>query len=354
MIYDQTEINSLVNYKAVTKVLEALQTQVDALEIEFKVVDPEAQNLLKLLPPTPGPMKFAPILAPGLVLGGLKTASDLIGMFRTNTTITYSTFTADDAALAAAVADALLAAGKTVYQPASIPLKLTDDSSAFMDRWSSVQTKLAKVVHDASLDQAKIQQVSDALGAYIQADQACQSNQDLIDAETDAAKKAALQTKQKGLDRVREVARQYVLKLLSANSTAALDPATASVMKAERDAFLKVLAAFVPSASTATSAFGDLRNALMAVSSTGSASLTAILRAEKLMSVAEEKDAAILLVKTSVLGGSVVTRTNLFTGGHLLFTGGAIANYTLFDAATGAVKTSGVVVGESKECKMKY
>ena len=38
--------------------------------------------------------------------------------------------------------------------------------------------------------------------------------------------------------------------------------------------------------------------------------------------------ALILMVKNSVLGGSVVTRVNLFTGGHLFFTGGAIANYT--------------------------
>ncbi len=62
-------------------------------------------------------------------------------------------------------------------------------------------------------------------------------------------------------------------------------------------------------------------------------------------------EASILLVETSVLGGSVVTRTNLFTGGHLLFTGGAIANFTLFDA-TGSIKASGVVVGSSKTDKV--
>jgi hypothetical protein len=46
-------------------------------------------------------------------------------------------------------------------------------------------------------------------------------------------------------------------------------------------------------------------------------------------------------------------RTNSFTGGHLLFTGGAIANFTLFDA-TGAVKSSGVVVGESRKQEERY
>jgi hypothetical protein len=184
--------------------------------------------------------------------------------------------------------------------------------------------------------------VSDALGAYIQADQACQTNQDLTAAETDTAKKTALQTKQAGLDRVREAARLFVVTLLG-DATAALDPATANTLKAQRDQFVKVLAAFVNAITPTATAFGTLQTSLMAVTATGSSTLTAILRAEKLAVEATKPNAAILLVKTSVLGGSVVTRVNLFTGGHLLYTGGAIANYTLFNSA-GAVVASGIVV----------
>jgi hypothetical protein len=58
-------------------------------------------------------------------------------------------------------------------------------------------------------------------------------------------------------------------------------------------------------------------------------------------------------MKTSVLGGSVVTRVNLFTGGHLLYTGGAIVNYTLFDS-TGKVTASGVVAGNTAEKKAGF
>jgi hypothetical protein len=352
VVYDQTEINSLVTYKASYKLLKALQTQVQGLKKEFDSdLHPRAADLLRLQPSIQ-PTKFAGILAPGLVLAGLKTVSDIIGMFRTNTAIAYSTFTSDDAALSAAVAEALVGAGKTVYQPAVTPLKLTDDTSAFMDLWSGVQATLATVTYQASLDQARLQQVSDALGAYIQADQVSQANQDQISAEKDAAKRASLELKQKSLDRMREVARQYVLNLLSA-PTASLDPAAANVMKAERDAFLKVLAGFATSTSTVATAFGAVQTALTAISSTGPVTLAAILRAEKLMSVAAGENASILLVKTSVLGGSVVTRTNLFTGGHLLFTGGAIANFTLFDAA-GAIKASGLVVGNSGRHEEKY
>jgi hypothetical protein len=355
VLYDQTEINSLINYQAAFQVLDALQTQVKDLQTYFNdTLNPAAQTLLKPPDLKPGPTRtVAPVLAAGLVLGGLKTLSDIVGMFRTNTAIAYSTFTSDDAALTAAVANELVAAKKNVYQPAVMPLNVIDDSSAFMSRWSFVQKTLATISNEASLDQAKVQQVSDALNAYIQADVACQANHDQISVEADATRRVALQTKQTGLDRVREVARQYVGRLLGASPDAALDPATANVLKAERDAFLKVLGGFVTSTSTTAAAFGTLQTALMAVSSTGAAALTTILRAEKLFSVVKQPNAAILLVKTSVLGGSVVTRTNLFTGGHLLFTGGAIVNFTLFDA-TGVVKASGVVVGDSGKIKEKY
>jgi hypothetical protein len=354
LVYDQTEINGLVNYNAVSKSLTAVQTQVQRLQTEFSnILDPEAQKLLAL-PKTHTPVKaFAGILAPALALGSLKTLTDLIGMFRTNTSIAYSSFTLDDAALTAAVVNELVAANKKVYQPAVMPLQVTDGTSAFVDQLSAVQTMLATLLDQVNLDQAKVQQVSDALSAYLQADQASQANQDQINAETDAAKKTAEQTKQIGLNRVRDVTRQYALTLLGDDGTAAMDPATANVLKAERDQFLKVLGGFATSTTSVGTTFGTLQTALAAVTSTGSAALTAILRAEKLMTVAKQQDAAILLVKTSVLGGSVVTRTNLFTGGHLLFTGGAIANFTLFDAS-GIIKASGVVVGESRKQEEKY
>jgi hypothetical protein len=281
-------------------------------------------------------------LIPALALGGLKTVSDLIGMFRTSTNIAFSSFTADDAALTAAVAQALIAQKIAVFEPSVMPLGMMDAGSPFMDQLSAAQIALMTMQEQAGLDQSKVQQVSDALGSYIQADQACQTNQDLTAAETDTAKKTALQTKQAGLDRVREAARLFVVTLLG-DATAALDPATANTLKAQRDQFVKVLAAFVNAITPTATAFGTLQTSLMAVTATGSSTLTAILRAEKLAVEATKPNAAILLVKTSVLGGSVVTRVNLFTGGHLLYTGGAIANYTLFNSA-GAVVASGIVV----------
>jgi hypothetical protein len=343
LVYDQTEINSLVNYKSVLKVLTAVQTEVRQLKGTFSnQMDPEAQTLLRLpaANAAPGGAKnFAGILAPGLALGGLKTLSDLIGMFRTNTSIAFSTFTSDDVALAAAVTEALIAKNASVYQPAVMPLDATDNASAFMDLLSQVQSDLVNLQNDATTDQSKVQQVSDALGAFIQADQALQANTD--------------QTKAAGLTSAREVARVFALGLLGGTAAAALDAPTANIWKAQRDQFLKELATLVSSVTTMTTSFGTLQTSLTAVTNTGSATLTAILRAEKLMAKATTANASILLVKTSVLGGSVVTRTNLFSGGHLLYTGGAIVNFTIF-GATGLVTASGVVVGDTETKKTDF
>jgi len=81
--------------------------------------------------------------------------------------------------------------------------------------------------------------------------------------------------------------------------------------------------------------------------------LSAILRAEHLIAQVKMAGAAVLSEKTSVLGGSVVTRQNLFTGGHLLYTGGAIASYVVFDAS-GKVVMSGLIVSDAASESVKY
>jgi hypothetical protein len=367
LIYDQTEINSLVNYKAVLKILKATQDQVGLLRQTFNdTVGPEIAVLMARPRPAAPPAKMAispaeigiasatlgiapaalgiaPILIPGLLFGGLKTLSDLMGMFRTNTSIAFSSFTADDVAFTAAVVSALIAKQKTVYEPAVMPIEAIDDASPFMQTLMKIQSDLLDLQEKATVGQAKLQQLSDALGAFIQADQAVQAN-------TDATKTAALCA-------ARLAAAQFAQGLFAAKpadpAPAPLDGATANALKSVRDQFLKELGLFVTSISTMVTTFNTLQASLMVVTNTGSATLTAILRAEKLMDKVKARDATILLVKTSVLGGSVVTRVNLFTGGHLLYTGGAIVNYTMFDA-TGRVLGSGVVAGDTAEKIAKF
>jgi hypothetical protein len=346
LVYDQTEMNSLVNFKAVLKVLDALQGQVAHLKQTFTGdLDPKIEILMAQPKPVApqAELAIAPILVPGLLLGGLKTLSDLMGMFRTNTSIAFSSFTADDVALTAAVVSELIAKGKEVYEPAAMSIDATNDASNFMTELSLVQNDLVDIQEKATAGQAKLQQLSDALDAFIKADQAVKANSDA--------------TKQTGLEAAQVAAGQFAQGLLTPNPTiAALPPLngpTAIALKSQRDQFLKRLNLFVTSVSTTVATFNTLQTSLLAVTNTGSATLTAILRAEKLMDKVKTPGTTVLLLKTSVLGGSVVTRVNLFTGGHLLYTGGAIVNYTLFDS-TGKVTASGVVTGNTAAKKADF
>jgi hypothetical protein len=345
VIYDQTEINSLINYKAVTKVLTTLQTQITNLQRDFtNNLDQEAKRLLHsditAAPAAAMAAKsFAGILTPGLVLGGLKTATDIIGMFRTNTNIAFSSFTADDVALTAAVVDQLRVKGKAVSEPAVMPLAVTDDSSPFIDLLSLVQTTLLNLQDNAGVDQVQVQQLSDALNAFMQADQALKANGD--------------PAKTPDLTATRDGAQQFAAGLLGTAPGSAMDLGKAAILKAQCDQFVKSIAGLVTAVTAASTALGTLQTSLAAVSNTGSATLTSILRAEKLMDTLKTAGARILAVKTSVLAGSVVTKTNLFKGGTLIYTGGAIATFTLFDAA-GAVLAAGVAVGDSSEKPQKF
>jgi hypothetical protein len=340
LVYDLMEMNSLVNYGAVTQILASLQQQVADLKRGFSDdLSLEIQVLLAQSPATPAAKKaFAPILVPGLVLGGLKTLSDIMGMFRTNTNIAFSSFNTDDVALTAAVAHALIASGKVVFQSAVMPIDATGVGSGFMNSFAQVQKDLLQLQHDATVGQVKMQQLSDALGAFIQADQAVQAN-------TDATKAAALNA-------TRDSAGQFAQGLFTPNPAGdTLPPLTgaiANALKSERDRFLKELTLFVTSVSTMVTVLSTLQTSLMTVTNTGTAALTGILRAEKLMAQVQMSGATILVLKTSVLGGSVVTRTNLLsTKSYLRYSGGAIVNYALFDS-TGKVTASDVVVSDTK------
>jgi hypothetical protein len=352
-VYDSAEINSLVNFKAISKQLNFFKAQVVRLEDGSLDLDKKALALQKLAPATVAERDFAPALVPGLAEGSLKTMIDIIGLFRTNTNIAYSNFTPDDVALTAAVVQTLVAK-RTVYQPSVVSISALDDSSSFMENLSGVQTLLASIQDRSAADQSTIQQISDALGAFIQASQSSQTNLALTAAQTDPAKKADQASKQPALDLARNGAQQYADDLLRGTNPAELDVSKATQKKADCDQFLRVMGSFVASTSTISTAFGTLQTALMKVTDSGAAALTGILRAEKLRGVFDkDKSSLILVVKTSVLGGSVVTRTNWWTGGHLLFTGGAIANFTVFNV-DGSVAASGLVIGESGKVKDKF
>ena len=232
VIYDSGEITNLLNYNALLATLTLLKGQATDLNAAYSPLHQAAQKLEALQTKADGQKDFAPMLLPGLVLGSLKTVTDIIGMFRTNTAVAYNSYTPDDTALIAVVSRELLAAGKDpVYLPSQMPLSLQADykTSTFLTLLKNAQKGLSTLQTSVGTDQANLQQLSDALGAYIAADQAALANTDLFNAESDPAKKAALKTKQAGLDRSTTAAKGYVLALYQTADTKAIDAATANV-----------------------------------------------------------------------------------------------------------------------------
>jgi hypothetical protein len=359
VIYDQSEINSLLNYSAFTSNLDTITAQVKPLKDTYDGVhNSNVANLQKLAAAAAPHKDFAPILAPGLALGLLKTSSDIIGMFRTNTTIAFSSFTTDDAALAAAVSGSLRGENKTVYNPAQMPLK-TDGNSPLVNKLQYLLKLTSDLQNETTTDIAVLQQLSDGLNAYIQADQASQANQDQIDAEKDAGKKAAEVVKQKGLQRVEASLQDYACSLLifpdgkpSPCSPNPLDVGIATTMKASLDHFIKQMSTTITEVATLATAVSGLQTSLFTVTN-GTSALAAILRAEALNAKVNIDKTVILVVKTSVLDGSVVTRQNLFTGGHLYYSGGAIAYYFAYKP-DGTLLLSGVLPSDSGHEKADF
>ena len=357
VIYDQGEINSLLNYSAFTSNIDTITAQVKPLRDSYDVVhNSTVANLQKLPAAAPLHKNFAPILVPGLALGLLKTSSDIIGMFRTNTTIAFSSFTTDDAALAAAVSGSLK--GKTVYNPAQMPLKIAGDSP-LVKKLQYLLKLTSDLQNETATDVAVLQQLSDALSAYIQADQASQANQDQIDAEKDAGKKAAEVIKQKGLQRAENSLQDYACSLLifpdgssSPCNPNPLNVGIATTMKASLDHFIKQMSTTITEVATLATAVSGLQTSFFTVTN-GTSALAAILRAEALNTKVNIEKTVILVVKTSVLGGSVVTRQNLFTGGHLYYSGGAIAYYAVYKP-DGTLLLSGVLPSDSGHEKADF
>lgn len=350
IIYDSNEINNLLTFKTARRQLELLSVQMGKVEATADDLHKQADLSTRLatphiaaLAPTAPAATLPPILVPGLAEGSLKVISDILGLFRTNTSIAFSALTVDDAALTAAVEHELLEKKVKVYVPSVMPIDAAGSSSRFGDLMSDLQSRVASIQNQMTSDQVRCQVIGDALASFITADESSQANNDQVTAEADPAKLRDLKTRQSALDRARELMRQAALTLVG-NPSSSLDVNVATASKAQIDRYLKVVAAFLASLTSVTTALTTMQTSLLTAGSSGVPPLAMIFRAEKLEAIMGS--AQVLAMKTSVLGGSVVTRINLFTGGHLLYTGGAIASFTVFEAS-GLVRHAGTIVEQS-------
>ena len=103
-------------------------------------------------------------------------------------------------------------------------------------------------------------------------------------------------------------------------------------LKAAGDSLVKRLAGFATTVVNYCSFYGTFQASLPKMIEACGSALAALLRAEVLKGKIEAaQEFKILSVKTSVLGGSVVSRTGPLKGGHLMYTGGAIVTYMICD-----------------------
>ena len=104
--------------------LDLFKGQATDLKTNYSPLHQAAQKLEALQAGAASQKDFAPMLLPRLVLGSLKTVTDIIGMFRTNTSVANNGYTPDDTALIAVVSGELLASKKVlVYLPSQMPLE---------------------------------------------------------------------------------------------------------------------------------------------------------------------------------------------------------------------------------------
>jgi hypothetical protein len=207
-------------------------------------------------------------MAPALIEDSLKAVADILGMFRTNTTIGFNGFTVDDAALVAAVAKALTAKSMTVYEPATLAMNLKPEESSFLTGFKGITEAIMNFQINMAEMQSQVQAINDALAAYLAAVEAAQANLEQTASEPSEPKAKAMKVKQKALDRTREADKTYLLSLLTLDGQD-LDPGLANILKARSDRLLKRLTTLASAAATLSTSFGTLQTSLLKLTDTG-------------------------------------------------------------------------------------
>jgi len=359
-IYDQTELNSILNYQAFRHQLDYVRSELETLKKALQVPLTTATKAKTAVKPTPGP-KIAPVLIPGLVEGGIKSVIDIIGLFRTDTTISSKDFTLDDGALIAATAVALTDKSCTVYQPSVHPLNLFDSASPLLDELTALRVAVIGMQLQVQSLKNDLQQQSDALARLIQASKDWNALGVAIGNEPDQKKKQDLIAKQDEAKRTQDRVVAEITTLIGAGQD--VSPLDADALKAEKDGASRGLDPGNTILTSISTSLDGFQLTAFKADDSGTSALGRLLRAEKLyMAMTTPKPEPnpdnsrtgvgyFLVLKMAALGGEVKTKTNFFIPTRLYYAGGAVATYSLFDPS-GVVKRSGTIGNKSPSIKV--
>ncbi len=362
VIYDSAEIASIVNYQAFVQQLNYINRQFnDNVKDTADKTITRAENETKRLAPPPRGQAQAEalpaVLIPGLVEGGLKSVIDIIGLFRTDTSISGKDFIPDDAALVAATAAELRVQGCVVYEPAVEPVAIFDPNSQLLSSLLSLREGVLGLQLRLAIAKTTLQQQSDSLAAILQAQTALDALNKNIVTENDAKKKKALEAQKKPAEDAVQQAIQAWLALTG--SAAKITASDALALKALKDKALKNLDPVSTALSNISTALDGLQTVLFKADDSGQAVMSKLLRAEKLYNAMTRPGAAgkprvanayVLTEKMAALTGGVVTKQNFWVPTRTFYNGGSIATYTLF-APSGEVLRSGTLTKRSNNVK---
>ena len=299
LIHSEADINSLMSFQSFVGQMSLIGDELNGVNEDAKSALEDAEQILSGAP-TPGEDAVVSLsLAPVVVGAALRSAIDLLSLFRVDVSLKSKDLTINDLALVAAVSGRLVGSGVTVFNPSLIPPRLF----------------------------AKESQVRGSLREL-----------DTLSGGLDETRRAVEVFQEKVKAAITELSNKLTLA-----ATASPSPDTESLKQAIdiRQRVSDRLAVITARLNATATAFNTFREALLKTDdAAGLNTLARLLRSEKLSGAAGE-DSHLLVLKVAAAGGGVKTKQSKFSSGTVMYSGGAIVEYLLFapDGSTAAAGT---------------
>lgn len=296
LIHSEADINSLMSFQSFFEQMLLIRDELtsvnkgakSALEEAVQTLSGEARSEMVAVP-----FALAPVIA-GAVL---RSAIDLLSLFRVDVSLKSKDLTINDLALVATVSGRLVGSGVPVFNPSLIPPHL-------FAKESRVRENLREL--------------------------------DKLSSDLDETRR--------DLEQFQEKVKAAVTELSDKLTAAAVPPPDTKPLKQAIDIRQRVfdrLAISTARLNATTTAFNTFRETLLKTDeASGLNALARLLRSEKLSGAAGE-DSHLLVLKVAAAGGGLKTKQSKFSSGKVMYSGGAIVEYLLFapDGSTAAAGT---------------
>lgn len=328
VIYCESELNSLLSYQSFRQQLELLQTQMtqerDRAQTQLKTAQETIDDTARAF------RDALPIVAPLLATSAVKSAVDLLSLFRTDVDIRSKDIPIADQALIAPLAAALAAKRVKVFHPSVLPPKFLDPASDLLkalEDLAGLRNDLQDKIDDAAAKQALLKRQSDTLAQEIAVASGLKKTAADLAVEASTDKQAALKKEQA----------ENAVVLQDMETFTGIQSKDADDRKVAKDSMAEKLDGLVTRLNAVNASYATLQAAL--VKGDDTSPLVKLIRAEKLKA-AMGTGGFTLQIKMAASGGGVQVKRNLLYS-KVSYSGGAIATWMLFNP-DGSVKGGGI------------